>query len=364
MTLLARDEADIVDAQIAYHLHAGVDFVIATDNASCDGTTEILATYARAGYLHLIREQGSDMQQGEWVTRMARLAATDFGADWVINSDADEFWCSHGAPIKAVLAEVPMRFATVRAVMRNFVPRPGEAQLFADRMNVRLVPGEATSQCYRTHPFHAQDKVLHRAHPDVRVGEGNHDAGWESSVDLRGFWHFEVLHFPMRSASQCVQKWRNYERHGYSGYDVLTNFGPREYYESLVVDDHALAQGLNAGTFVVDNRLRDTLQTIRIGNSDDRGGPFVRPDERSEPVYFPLLTTPEAAALAADVAAGSERDAVVKVEGRVHELESRLAAIEPSLGRWFADPSGALRLGRRRGLTRLTTRRRRRDSRP
>ncbi len=32
MTLLVRDEADIVDAQIAFHLNAGVDFVIATDN--------------------------------------------------------------------------------------------------------------------------------------------------------------------------------------------------------------------------------------------------------------------------------------------------------------------------------------------
>ena len=34
MTLLVRDEADVVDAQIAFHLVAGVDFVIATDNLS------------------------------------------------------------------------------------------------------------------------------------------------------------------------------------------------------------------------------------------------------------------------------------------------------------------------------------------
>ena len=49
MTLLVRDEADIVDAQIAYHLHAGVDFVVATDNRSVDATTEILERYARDG---------------------------------------------------------------------------------------------------------------------------------------------------------------------------------------------------------------------------------------------------------------------------------------------------------------------------
>ena len=34
LTVLARDEADIIDAQIAFHLNAGVDFVVATDNSS------------------------------------------------------------------------------------------------------------------------------------------------------------------------------------------------------------------------------------------------------------------------------------------------------------------------------------------
>src|SRR4029078_12960268 len=73
MTLLARDEADVIDAQVAFHLHAGVDFVVAVDNASGDGTTDILERYERSGVLRLIREPADDMRQDTWVTGMARL---------------------------------------------------------------------------------------------------------------------------------------------------------------------------------------------------------------------------------------------------------------------------------------------------
>ena len=34
MTVLARNEADIIDAHIAFHLNAGVDFFVAMDNGS------------------------------------------------------------------------------------------------------------------------------------------------------------------------------------------------------------------------------------------------------------------------------------------------------------------------------------------
>ena len=129
MTLLVRDEADIVDAQIAFHLHAGVDFVIATDNASSDGTTEILERYERAGHLRLIREPGTTCVRHEWVTRMARLAATEHGADWVINSDADEFWWPRGGSLKDVLAAVPDRYGVVRGAWRHFLPRPDDGDV-------------------------------------------------------------------------------------------------------------------------------------------------------------------------------------------------------------------------------------------
>src|SRR5207247_10873832 len=104
VTVLARDEADVIDAQVAYHLSAGADFVIATDNNSRDGTTEILERYADQGRAHLIREPAEGLRQGAWVTRMARLAATEFGTGWVINTGADAFWWPRDGSPKGVHA--------------------------------------------------------------------------------------------------------------------------------------------------------------------------------------------------------------------------------------------------------------------
>jgi hypothetical protein len=95
---MVRDEADIIDLQLAFHLAAGVDFFIVTDHESRDGTTDVLESYARRDLLHLIPVSSPVKRQSEWVTRMARLAASEFGADWVINSDADEFWWPWGRP--------------------------------------------------------------------------------------------------------------------------------------------------------------------------------------------------------------------------------------------------------------------------
>ena len=56
---------------------------------------------------------------------MARLAATEFGADWLINSDADEFWWPRGASLRDVLGAVSPRYGTgVRSCASSSRARP------------------------------------------------------------------------------------------------------------------------------------------------------------------------------------------------------------------------------------------------
>jgi glycosyl transferase family 2 len=318
MTLRARDEADIVDAQISFHLQAGVDFVVATDHRSTDGTTEILESHARAGHLHLIREPGEEMHEGEWATRMARLAASEFDADWVISSDADEFWWPRGGSLKEVLASVPERYGIVRALLRQFVPRPDDGSSFAERMTARVsgpAPINDPSSLFRPNL-----KAVHRGDPNVTLSAGAHTLLDSGFVPLRGWYPIELLHFPIRSFEQCDRKYANLRgalgqsRNAY--YDEVQRAREEgrlaELYETLVVDDAALERGLRDGSLVSDTRLRDALRAMGDGG---------------ERLSFPRPSVVDDAAYAVDVAALGEAD-VVRLQRRVDTLENRLRTLE------------------------------------
>ena len=336
MTLLARDEADIVDAQIAFHLHAGVDFVVATDNRSEDGTTEILERYERAGLLHLLREEGNDMRQTEWVTRMARLAATDFGADWVVHADADEFWWPREGSLKDVLAAIPERFGIVRGCWRHFVPRPldHEGSFFAERMTVRL--------CSPAHPgdkatiFHAHQKVAHRTDPEVEIEPGNHNALGNGLEPLRGWHPLEVLHFSFRSPAQLARKgrggWVRNADYEPSLHQLLLDEALRAdrleaFYASFVVGDEALARGIEDGSLAIDTRLRDALRELRAD-----GGIRLPDGDAPASLVFPRPNVQEDALYAGEASVLVEIDSLVRAESNVARLEGRLARLERTAG--------------------------------
>ncbi len=333
MTLLARDEADIVEAWLAFHLNAGADFVVATDNRSEDGTTAVLEAYEREGHVRLIREPGEDLRQDEWVTRMARLAATEHGADWVINSDADEFWWPRGASLREMLEAVPPRYGAVGAFLRTFPPRPGDGEPFYERMTARfsaLAPINDPASLFK--PIR---KVVHRGDPTVRVSRGNHALIGSSLQPLRGWFPLEVFHFPLRTPEQCAHKallqGRAFERIARSPtayharmYEAYREGRIDEYYAAELLPDDVLEEGTASGRIVVDPRLRDALRGLRAPAGSTQQ--FALPGE-ARPIAFPVPTLVDDAQYAVEAAVLGEAD-VVRLQRRLDTLEDRLASIE------------------------------------
>ena len=170
MTLLVRDEYSIVRQNILFHLNMGVDFIIATDNLSQDGTLDILHEFETQGVLHLIQELEDNYAQSKWVSRMANLAVTQFGADWVINNDADEFWYPLNGDLKHTLSNIPPEFSIVRAKRTNFVPRPEQK---TNTWYEYLIFREAQSIEFSGRPL--SPKTCHRGMENIQVDDGNHN---------------------------------------------------------------------------------------------------------------------------------------------------------------------------------------------
>jgi len=281
MTLLVRNEADIVQVNIDYHLAQGVDYVIVTDHGSSDGTSEILREYERMGVAKVIRDDRAGHHQSERVTRMAEIARLGHGADWVIHNDADEFWWPLVGDLRDVFSSMPTQFGQIQVKRRNFRPEPdGEGPFYT-----RLVHREASS--LNLSGVELEIKIAHRAVPGVVVAPGNHSIRGVDLAPVPAGEVLEIFHFPMRSYEQfehkVVQIGHGYEqlpdRAPTTGVDQLALLERhregtlREYYDGLVLDKTSIERGLRMGTLVVDRRLDDFMRTLRSGEH-----PRVRPD--------------------------------------------------------------------------------------
>jgi hypothetical protein len=324
MTLLIRDEVDVLEAHLAFHLNAGVDLVIATDHRSTDGTAELLESHARQGYVHLIRRTDLRIQQSAWVTHMARFAASDLAADWVIHSDADEFWWPRNGSLKEALEAVPSRYGSVRAVSRVFVPRIGEGW-FAERMTARLALAAALND--PATPYRHVAKVAHRGHPDAVVHQGNHTVSGLPWPELRGWSPIELLHFPLRSREQATGKhektwtaWRENLRGDLArAKDAFVQGGPGSFYDGIALDDATVERGLAQGVLVEDLRMRDALRRLRDGS-----GAFGRAATARTGLPARSSSASEDASRILDAVLLAEAD-IVRLQRRTDELAARVA---------------------------------------
>lgn len=293
MALKIRDEGDVLEHNFRFHHALGVDHFLVTDNGSSDETVDILARYAEAGLATVIRAPDTDYREqgARWMTDMARLAATDLGADWVVHTDADEFWWPIEGNLKEVLDAVPDRYGVLIAPRCEFIGRPDGPGSFAHRLTIR----EASARY--------QPKVAHRADPDVvMMDRGPHDvaavgpsgdvtetirppgrpvhrvirnrelgmSSWppeDTRFVWAPSWPVRILHFPIRSSDQFKRRtqiaifegmfpdrgrFRRLREHYEAG-----RF--EELYSELILDGAEVDEGLRAGRLIADERFARLL---------------------------------------------------------------------------------------------------------
>ncbi len=293
MAYKIRDEGDVLEHNLRFHHALGVDHFIVTDNGSTDETVDILARYESAGLATVIKAPNMDYREegARWMTEMARLAATDLAADWVIHTDADEFWWPIEGSLKDVLGSVLDPYGVLIAPRCEFIGRPDGEGSFADRLTIREVRARY------------QPKVAHRADPDVvMLDRGPHDvaalgpsgdvadsvrppgrpvhrvirnrelgaSAWpddETRLLWAPWWPVRILHFPVRSSAQFKRRTqiaifegmfpdRGRFRRLREQYEQ-GRFG--ELYRELIFDQAEVDEGLEKGRLVIDERFARLL---------------------------------------------------------------------------------------------------------
>jgi hypothetical protein len=286
MTILVRDEADIIEQHLLYHADMDIDGFIVTDNRSLDGTHDILEEYKKNGMiLELINEPSARYNQVAWVHRMIELARDKYGADYCINSDADEFWYTANRSLRNELAS--SRASNIYCPSYMMLPTSSGEFWNATDCVKRAAPKKFGLNGHNNLLFgKPTKKVIHRTQGYQMIKMGNH--GVEMTDDIyersRKIW---IYHYSIRSKEQfkrkmlqggaaieanetSSQKEASHWRYFYRGYNAGTIDLDQEYYN--VIGAGQLMELRRVGCVVTDvmikNIFLESRELLSIHKSD------------------------------------------------------------------------------------------------
>lgn len=222
MTILVKDEADIIEANIRTHASLGVDAFAIMDNNSIDGTREILAKLQKEFEILIIDEVG-DYNQAKWMKSLAKVAKEQLKADWVINNDADEFWIpknelslKENLAFKGSVLTIQRynmllldkkKFFQSQYYVKNPIFYSKENQLNSKKISITLTK--------------IAPKTIINPNGLIYLRGGNHKALHIANIrdylrsgydKIKRFKNIEVFHYPIRSYAQFEKNIKNRKR--------------------------------------------------------------------------------------------------------------------------------------------------------
>lgn len=219
MTILCKNEADIIEDNIRFHSAQGVDAFLVMDNASSDETPNILERLKSEFDITVVHNSSSNYHQAKWMTGLAKKARKELAADFVISNDADEFWaCKKGGSLKSYLC---LSDAVLTVKRFNYVQSAEDMEggrsywLSENKVSSPILyskedqlkrPGLAMPLVKISPKTIVNPKGL------IKIRGGNH---WVRHLKFWGFreeLEIEVHHFPIRSYEQFEANIKNRQR--------------------------------------------------------------------------------------------------------------------------------------------------------
>jgi hypothetical protein len=212
------DNADVLSQFVEWHLGIGVDFIVAYDLGSSDGSQDILNKFAKSNVLHWSVIPDKNYTRFDPFTNIAMVAKEHYAADWVLNCDPDEFLCAQQNNLREVLRGANATDTAVLAVPRLNMTGPSLAQgqcplerqtLRIDRPTALSVDEKVSGNFPCPYIFiPVGPKTIVRASSLIQIAAGAHSAssshGSQAQADTLRF-----LHYPVRGYSDFETKARN-----------------------------------------------------------------------------------------------------------------------------------------------------------
>lgn len=199
---MVKDERDIIE-HFLRHAATQVDQILIYDNASTDGTRDVLADVSASLPLVWFDDPEVGYQQSAKMTHLAQIARKN-GHEWVVPCDADELWFAPGQHLGAFLSNLGPVALFSSAQLLNHV-----GTLLDDETE----PNPVRRLRWRLREVNPLPKVACRVDPSLRIGMGNHDAQragqtWASGRQTVA-GELVVHHYPWRSEAQFLRKITN-----------------------------------------------------------------------------------------------------------------------------------------------------------